>query len=390
VRTCAKVMIIAHVGETVGHLVRAISLAETLLSVGVCVQLACDAQAQLILRERLSGLAVQRRDIQWNWSHNAHSKPTPSAYHAMIEKTNRDLLQLLDHEQPDLIISIPGVFTAQAARSRGIPQISVLHGPYVSPILNREPFTPTERIVLDFVSELMVGGIWDSILAHLSRSLKLPWLTYQDFLSKENIAVAQPGLDLPAYTAMSQCDFILASYGTTPSVHLPRETCYITFGSGNPCDITSVIDVAAKHFPQVVVTSGFASSITSKSNVLIRQSIPSDYLAGRVGAVISHGGVGTVGAFAAHGTPHLIIPTEPDQATMAVHAPRLGVAAECGLDSWALEPRWGRRIPSISNADLDDAVSVLYKESLNPHTPLLKTSGAVQITEMAIGMLNGN
>ena len=224
-----KVLIVAHVGETLGHLVRAISVAEKLSSLGVSVLIASSAQAHKVLHERLAGSKIGFRDVQWSWSHNAHSAQAPSAYHQLIEQSNRNLLQLLDNERPDLLLSFPGVFTAQAARSRDIPHISVLHGPYVSPILDRQRFDRIERVVLDFVSELMIGGLWDSIFVHLSRSLNLPRMTYDSFLKQELIVVAQPGLDLPPLQNMVQCGFILGSYGSTEDLPLSRGTCYVTF-----------------------------------------------------------------------------------------------------------------------------------------------------------------
>jgi len=90
---------------------------------------------------------------------------------------------------------------------------------------------------------------------------------------------------------------------------------------------------------------------------LAKPFIASSSLAGQVAAVISHGGIGTVGTFAEHGTPQLIIPTELDQATMAVHAARLGLAMHCGLDSWARRGKLGRQLPEFSEAEF---VSLLY------------------------------
>lgn len=373
-----RILMIAHVGQTVGHLVRCLAIAEELHALGVTPEIAASPQGKWVVEQ--AGTEYRYHPVDWDWSHNEiHPERPTQDYARSVVASVRQVLQVLEEVRPDLVVGCPGVFTAQAARSRGIPHVSILHGPYLSPVIDIEEPTHTEAAVIDFGRRIACGGAVDSLLARLSDQLFLPRLTYQDYLNSEPIFVPQPGLHLPEMPNLETTDFIRASIGppVDPTVDL-QGACHITFGSGNPCDISRIAELASAIFPRVVTAASSTPLACLPDNVIVQPFIASASLAGRVAAVISHGGIGTVGTFAEHGTAQLVIPTEIDQATMAVHGVKLGVTRQCGLESWASDLRLGRHLPYLDDENLKHEL-----EQLVAHRPSLvrSSAGATMIAE---------
>jgi UDP:flavonoid glycosyltransferase YjiC (YdhE family) len=381
-----RVLLVAHVGETVGHLVRGLAIGSALADMGADVEVAAPRRATWLIR----GWSPRfpHHEVYWDWSHNSCrlERPTPS-YLERVMRTNRDLARLLSASRPDMIVSLPGVFTAQLARKFAIPQLSVIHGPYLSPIVSLPNASRAELAVMALATSLMVGGCWDSIFSRLQTSLDLPGMTYWDFLAQERICVPQPNIVFERSGNIEQCDFVSASFGSS----LPTSSkglsgsCYVTFGSGNRCDISRVTSVLAKLYPSVIVSTGAmqanASSVVEGARLTATRFIASSELVGRVSTVVSHGGIGTVGTFSASPScSQVIIPTEVDQATMAVHASRSGLAEACGLQAWASRPRLGRRLPAFADEELVEAVR-RAKQTLDRPSAV---AGARQIGEIAL------
>jgi len=378
-----RILMIAHIGETLGHLVRGLAIAEELTSRGIRVEFAASNKAEWLLKN--SKYDYIHHKLRWRWSHNScdPDKP-PSSFLDGVLESNLDVLELLKSLRPDLIVGLPGVFTTQVARHLEIPHISVLHGPYLSPIVYIKEPSPTESVVLEFAKHIFYGGCVDAIFSRLSQVLGLPELTYEEYLRTEIIFVPQPGLSLPNYPNIHQFGFIRASIGPPLDDRDANlgEACYITFGSGNPCDITRIVEWARNVFPWVIVSTGRTKLQKIPSSTVTKPFIASSSLAGRVAAVISHGGIGTVGTFAEHGTPQLIIPTECDQATMAVHAARLGIAKHCGLDSWAERPRLGRHLPEFSEEQFLSSLRILRSPSI--YSLKIISSGASEVASALV------
>lgn len=374
------VLMIAHVGETLGHLVRGLAIADELTDHGVRVEIAASREAEWLLRTWQH--PYTHHIVRWGFSHNSCDPHRPSSFFLRrVLDANADVLELLRTLRPDLILSFPGIITTQAARSLGIPHVSVLHGPYLSPLVSLEDVTQTEARVIEFATEIFYGGCVDKIYSYLSQELGMPELTYKEYLHTERIFVPQEGLPLLDLPNIHQMRFIRASFG--PPFHSQQpdlsEACFVTFGSGNPCDITRIVQLAHTVFPLVIVSTGCTQLRSVPKGVVTSSFIASSSLAGRVKAVISHGGIGTVGTFAEHGTPQLIIPTEPDQAAMAVHGARLGVARYCGLDSWAEKPQLGRRLPDFHEEELVYSLQALRLTSMCPDD--IVSSGASDIAD---------
>lgn len=92
-------------------------------------------------------------------------------------------------------------------------------------------------------------------------------------------------------------------------------------------------------------------------------SVASRSLAGHVRAVVSHGGLGTVGTFAEFGHPQLVIPTEFDQATTGLYCRATGIAATCGLEAWPSRRSLGRQLPPLSADTIRQQVTLLSKQT---------------------------
>ena len=360
------ILMIAHIGETLGHLVRGLTIADQLTARGVQVEFVASNKAEWLLKTWKPSYIHHK--LRWRFSHNSCDPDRPSSsFLSHVLESNSDVLELLKNLGPDLIVGLPGIFTTQAARHLGIPHVSILHGPYLSPIVSLRQPTITESAVLKFARKIFRGGCVDSIYAHLSQVLGVPELTYDTYLQTETIFVPQPGLPLPDLPNIHQVRFIRASFG--PLFHSRqvdlRDACYVTFGSGNPCDITRIVKLARALFPWVLVSTGRLQLQKIPKGVITKRFVASSSLTGRVASVISHGGIGTVGTFAEYGTPQLIIPTELDQATMAVHAARLGIAKHCGLNSWVERPRLGRHLPDLDEEEFVYLLHTLRSTSID-------------------------
>lgn len=383
-----RVMFVVHVGKTVGHLVRALAVADELA--------ARDCRPEFVASDRAVGLLdawptrYAHHRVPWNWSHNDAEVPRPGAgYTSRVTETADGLLSILRAARPKLVVGFPGVFSTQAARALEVRHASVLHAPYVWPIVELNAPQPAEEAVQALAARV-THGAFTSLMQALSRDLGLPPLTYEAYLATETIFIPQPGLPLRRrYGNLAEFGFIRASYGggRVPAGLDLAGTCHVTFGSGNPCDLGEVVAAVRTVFPQVLVTGWPGRAGEVQPGVFACEAIPSRSLAGRVAAVVSHGGIGTVGTFAEHGTPQLVIPTEIDQATMAIHATRAGIAREYGLDAWARDPRLGRRLPPIDRRALVDR---LEEACAAPPPARIPSDGAAEIAANILQLLAGS
>lgn len=379
-----KILVIAHVGETFGHLARALSVARELSAHGCSIDIAAAPRAANVIGS--SGLRCDFHPVSWDWSHNScELDGLSSAFLSRIIETTEDLMKVVERSRPDFILGMPGVASTQIARYYGIPHASVIHGPHLAPLVNLENATSIELAVLNISRKVCLGPLNDAFHV-LNRILGLPLLDYQSYIRSETIYVPQPGLPIPEPNNMLMTNFIRASLGPVFDGD-PNEiegSCYVTFGSGNPCDIARVILLARQVFSKVIANTGDLSLGPFPDGVVIRPFVASSSLVGRVAAVVSHGGIGTVGTFAEWGTPQLIIPTEVDQATMAVHACRAGLATHVGLESFVNRSRLGRQLPNFSDDELLTAMDQMWNNQ-SSSAPLVPSAGA---EEIASGILS--
>ena len=371
-----RVALLTHIGETYGHLVRGLALADEIAARGAEVEFVSSAAAVDFLRA--NGAPYPVSVVPWSWSHNSRTRDGERWLDGVL-RTNEALSAYLAEDPPDLAVGLPGVFTVQVARAHDVPHVSVLHGPYLSPLVDDSGLDDLERRVIAAGRAFFedVNGVY----SRLADELSFGPLTYERYLETEQIYIPQPDLPLPDRTNLHVASFISASYGfpySGPRGDLERAV-FVTFGSGNPCDITQIVEAAADVFPRVIVATGRYPLRRFRGNVHAQPSVASADLAGRVGALVSHGGIGTVGTFAAHGTPQLIVPTEVDQATMAVWAHRSGLASRLGLEAWRTRPQLGRMLPELRRDELVASLVRLRDDVSRP--PRLPGDGAAQLAD---------
>jgi UDP:flavonoid glycosyltransferase YjiC (YdhE family) len=371
-----RVLLVAHVGQTVGHLIRTLTVAEALRDRGAAVTVATDRRAHHLIAAR--GLA--HAHVRWDWSHNDFRIDAPANTVARVLQTNEDLMRVMKDLPWDLVISAPGVFTAQAARAAGIRHLSLVHGVYLSKLVDRRGLGSVERRIL------MLGESYFEHQAQLAfdaleHELDLPAFTYDEFLADEELLVPDPLIPIRENANILRVPFISGSYGPPPAATLfsrPREACLVTFGSGNPCDLSELVTSVRRHFSAVVVCS--PRPVRDAAGAVVVASAASSRLAPLVKAVVSHGGIGTLGTFAGAGVPQLILPTEIDQATTAVHAASAGLAHVHGLDAWTTRPALGRRLALNPSTLEHDLAALAATERRAPW----RTSGAETIAAFVL------
>jgi UDP:flavonoid glycosyltransferase YjiC (YdhE family) len=378
----ARLLFVAHVGQTLGHVVRAASVIREMHGRGHEVHLAAAPWAFWVVASVLPSNRLH--PVSWPWSHNEHSPRAINASAAAgVAASYHAVLEIIERLRPTLVVGFPGLVSTLAARQAGIAHVSVLHGPFLAPLLIDPENDETERAIMSLARQMCAMA--DRISEYLHVTCGAPVLSYADYLATESVIVPQPQLTLAGHCNVRVVPFVSASIGppfTADGIDV-AESCYITFGSGNPCDITHLVDTAARVFRAVIVSTGSRPPI-ERTNVVCQPFIASESLAGRVPYVVSHGGLGTLGTFAAKRTRQLIIPTELDQATTAVYARRLGLAAVAGLEEWRRRSEMGRRFPAISPAELTDALVALRVAPLPPQMCGDGATAAADALEQAI------
>ncbi len=370
-----QVLFIVHVGETLGHLAHAITIARELEERGCTTECAAHGRAKQFWQA--AGLQGKFFSVSWNWSHNAcePSAIRPDFGESLLESA-RQIREILKLRKPNYVVGMPGFASAQLARRHRIPHASVIHGTHLAPLIRLTDPQPEEESVLRITTRICHGALNDAFRL-VARRLSVPMLTYEEFVATERIFVPQPGLPFEPTANMVVIDFITASLGETlqepPSA--VSDAVFITFGSGNPCDTSRLLELARRVFPRVIANTGHLRPPPDAEGITTRPFISSKDVAKRVTAVVSHGGIGTVGTFAEHGLPQLIIPTEIDQANMAVHARRAKLAASLGLKSFLERTTLGRRLPTFGDDEFVHALSRLR----NVIAPRVRANGASAI-----------
>lgn len=372
-----RVLIVTHIGETLGHLVRAFSIAAELRRAGCEIHFVSSREGEKLVIERDSSFA--HHSVSWTWSHNSLNLQDDWGA-GPIRQSAWEMAGVILRIRPDLVIGFPGVVSGFVCRYLGVPHVSVMHAPYLAPIWILKGTSPVEGRILE--SAKHACEIANHLASSLCSSLGLPTLSYLEFLRTERIFVPQPGITLdPSFDNILVTDFITGTIGPDiPSNwDLTGESCcYITFGSGNSCDLTILIQEAESIFDNVIVTYGNEYHDYCGLRTFATSFLDSQCVAHVATAVISHGGLGTVGTFAKHGIPQAIIPTELDQATTAVYASRAHLAEILGLDDWLRRDGFGRQMPSLEREAVHSLMLQLWESGPSVS---LKADGAVIIAQ---------
>ena len=378
-----RILIVAHTGETLGHLAKGLAIADELIARGCHVEIAASQKGEKLIRTWND--SCTHHILRWAWSHNSCDLDGPSSnFFRLPLETASDILALLRSVRPDIVVGLPGILSTQASRHFGIRHVSILHGPYLAPRTKLANPNPVESAILELAKKVCLGPV-NKGFSLLSQTFGVPWLDYQMYLQTETIFVPHPGLEMAGADNIRRFGFVRSSIGAPfdPGGPNPSGACLVTFGSGNPCDISRIIRLTRTVFESVIVTAGQLNPGKATDGIFTtKRYVAYRSLAGRVAAVVCHGGVGTVGTFAESGTPMLIIPTEIDQAITAIYASRLGIARHCGLASFKQRKKLGRQLPDFSDEEFLANLRILQHTDRQPGR--IVSSGAAEIASAIV------
>lgn len=369
-----RLLVVTHIGETLGHLIRALSVCSAFARCGDEVHVCTTQEGLGVVRGCREELTPHF--IRWEWSHNAWNLRAPQkGLFTRVAESARDVEKVMLAVKPDLVLGFPGMVSVLIARKHLVPHASVLHAPYLFPYW--EDDNSPEGVSLGKVGR-KVCELATEVARGLHHVMATPALSYEDYLESERMFVPQPGLRLRGLPRGARMvGFIRGSIGDpfTQDMDL-TDCCYVSFGSGNPCDLSSVVQSTRKVFSKVLVTVGHGRPVSSGDGVFVFPALASKSLVGKVKYVLSHGGLGTVGTFAESRTRQLIVPTEFDQATTAVYARNLGIARTWGLKDWVTRLELGRRLPPHDASVFEAELSALKQD---PMPPAITADGADEI-----------
>src|SRR3712207_3467614 len=102
-----RILMIAHIGETLGHLVRGLAIADALTALGAQVEFAASKRSEELLCNREPHYILHK--LRWRFSHNSCNPDNPpTSFLRHIIESNVQVLELLTtlprHSRPDLII----------------------------------------------------------------------------------------------------------------------------------------------------------------------------------------------------------------------------------------------------------------------------------------------
>ena len=235
----------------------------------------------------------------------------------------RDLAPVFDRMRPDVVLrEVAELAAAPMAAARGIPLVTVAF----SGVLPE----PARRLVLDDLRPLWHGeGLddpaWSDVYGQLYvHPFPASFGQRPDFGAVRLIRAG-------AGTSSENPPDWLADLGAN------RQCVYVTSGTERAsttfpwCEVFAAVrdldlDAVATIGPHVDPTALGAVP----SHVRVERFVPQAALLGRVTAVISHGGAGTVLGAAAHGRPQLVIPLFADQWDngIAVHDAGSGILVD--------------------------------------------------------------
>ncbi len=221
-------------------------------------------------------------------------------------RMHHDLAPIVDRFGPDLIVhDMAELAAAPIATARGIPHVTFAFSG-----------APSEKMldgIVDAVAELWSAeglavpsdaGLYAHLYLH-----RFPTV-FGSVPSSVNVRLVRPvGFD---GSATAEKPSWLDSFGSAgPAV-------YLTLGTvvSSPDQWREILAAVAASEVDVIATTGAqdpADIGPVPANVRVERYVPQSFILGRVAAVISHGGAGTLLAGASQGLPQICIPMGADQ-----------------------------------------------------------------------------
>lgn len=367
-----KVLLVPHVGETVGHLARCLEIADRIEQLGAAVTVAASSRWRSLYR------GAPRRavlDLDWPFSHNS----LPDTGSAAVLAGAASIPPLIRSVQPDVIIGDPGVFTAPFAAAARIPHLAILHTAWLLPLTPLDRGSAVESALLDFVVRY-AGSTIDPSLQAIAARFGVPELTYEEIVRGGSVLAVQPASTLIAGSATRAVGFVPASVGTTPPDAADASgAVLISLGGRTGPTTDRIVESTAGLASRVLLARRDHSGGPLPANVILVDPRPIRDLAPHLRAAITHGGMGLLASLAVARVRHMIVPGDVTQATAALLGERLAIASQVGLECWAAQARPGRLRLDIAAEEVDRAVRGLMAA---PTPPLVDDGdGAARIAE---------
>lgn len=360
-----NVVLVPHVGTALSHLIRALALATDLRSAGHHVSIACSEAASPFLRRQ--GWDAWH-PLPWGWGHNEYPRGTlPAVVANEYARTTDALVAACAACRPQLIIGVPGHASFLVARHLSCAHLSLLHGPWLTPVLREAPSSPAERRLRKLFSEICAGPV-SAHISSIGKRLGLGDFDYEHFVSTELILCADSASEVLDRDNVLRGGYILGRFGPRADdlglEIVKGRSCVVTFGTALHTGFESILIAACSMFDRVIWISGnSAVPLELPQNALVVHEIDPISLAGRVEFAVSHGGIGTVAALNSIGCAQLCVPADIDQAFNSVALMRRGVGRIAGLEHWLGRPPLGRAFPPLSKEQLEIGLSELSRDA---------------------------
>lgn len=334
-----RVVILPHVGVAMGHLLRAIALRDVIAGDSETL-LALPSKARPFVRQHFP--AVRCKWINWPFGHNEAIEVGLSNAIASLKSVTRSLDQLFTKFRPDVVIGLPGFQTSVICELLQVPHVSVLHGPWLTPDYELEDLSPGEKAVMKtWKRAIQLSDTLSQIMAH---AVGYTYRGYREWFERQEIYVAQ-SFSVPLKVKRPTIGFLSRDYGLDNSSHLPAGCISILFGSAIP-DIDRSVVRAVRSLGFPIVIAG-ARRLWNYGDLFCVRSIPATHLARMSVAAITHGGIGTIPAFAEAEVPQLFVPHDIDQAVNSILASRSGLGKSVDLTYWSSRSPFGRARPPV-------------------------------------------
>ncbi len=302
----------------------------------------------LNLAERLIGLGHHVRILGWE-SMGARSKATGAEFttypsvepwpqgEAMDDAwedrvvpmlqgsaTRDDIVAEAGRMQPDVIV-VDCMMGAglDAARALGLPAAVLVHLPYAAFVFEWRDHAGRAEM-------LCVLDDFDAVLALVPPGFDTacPLPANTSYVGPINAPPPRPALDpVDAELLAEPGDpWVLLSLGTTVQ--------------GQARALPTMLEAVATRRVRVLLTLGGVlppSTVDAPPNVVVRAFVPHDLVMAHMSAVVSHGGLSTIGAALTAGVPILCIPQGRDQPDNAARVATAGVGHVVPPDASAAE-----------------------------------------------------
>lgn len=340
-----KVVLLPHVGVAFSHVLRAIALSG-LLDAQFDVLLAVPSKARTFLATYLSKL--QCRPILWPYEHNDALVGGLSDTVSALHHTARQLEAICEQFSPDVVIGIPGFHSSFLCDYLGVPHISVLHGPWLTPEYDLADLTPGESAV--FQSWERSIQISDTLVRIIAHAFEGNYRGYRDWLDRQQVLVAQE-FSVTYRRSRPSAGFLSSDFGPTSIEGLPDNCLTVSFGTAVEKIAPHVLDQASRVGLPIVAVGG---SPVNNYGITHVPAIAGSQLAEIATLAVTHGGIGTIPVFARAGVPQVFVPHEIDGAVNSILARRSEWGSVVPLNHWSDRGPFGRLSPPIADGVLTE------------------------------------